>query len=191
MGVLTRVISRKAGCGLYPGKSNALESQSMNEPDDLPSLDDVYRKFGEAAEAAQLLETALGTELFLTNATKEGLFETPDGARARNILGKINRHTLGQLVKNLNSKTHTLNQMEALLTRALEERNRLYHHFYRQHNFRRNSGDGRAIMISDLEVIHDTLLEAFKSVTLLLDGVDLEAEARDGHIVLPTGHVPI
>jgi hypothetical protein len=29
------------------------------------SLDDVYRKFGETAEAAQLLETELGTLLFL------------------------------------------------------------------------------------------------------------------------------
>jgi hypothetical protein len=27
----------------------------------MPSLDDVYRKFGEAAEAAQLVETELGT----------------------------------------------------------------------------------------------------------------------------------
>ena len=27
----------------------------------MPTLDDVYRKFGETAEAAQLLETDLGT----------------------------------------------------------------------------------------------------------------------------------
>ena len=27
----------------------------------MPTLDDVYRKFGEASEAAQLLETELGT----------------------------------------------------------------------------------------------------------------------------------
>lgn len=29
----------------------------------MPGLDDIYRKFGEAAEAAQLLETELGNML--------------------------------------------------------------------------------------------------------------------------------
>ena len=31
----------------------------------MPTLDDVYRKFGEASEAAQLLETELGTLLLV------------------------------------------------------------------------------------------------------------------------------
>ena len=34
----------------------------------MPTLDDVYRKFGEASEAAQLLETELGTMLLTVGA---------------------------------------------------------------------------------------------------------------------------
>jgi hypothetical protein len=33
----------------------------------MTSLDDVYRKFGETAEAAQLLETELGNILLITS----------------------------------------------------------------------------------------------------------------------------
>lgn len=33
----------------------------------MPSLDDVYRKFGEVSEVAQLLETELGTMPLMTD----------------------------------------------------------------------------------------------------------------------------
>jgi hypothetical protein len=59
----------------------------------MPALDEVYRKFGEVAEAAQLL----------------------------------------------------------LLANALAERNQPFHSFYRKHNFRRNSKEGRAKMLEDLD----------------------------------------
>jgi hypothetical protein len=108
----------------------------------VPTLDDVYRKFGEVSEAAQLVETELGTVLLFFGVVDEGLI-TPtlevDGKRAAELLGRINRQTLGQLIKNTKSHTEALNQLEPLLSTALEERNRLSHHFYRQHNFRRNS----------------------------------------------------
>ena len=47
------------------------------------------------------------------------------------------------------------------------------HSFYLQHNIRRNSDYGREIMLSDLDVIHDKLLEAYKAL-LLISGVDLD-----------------
>ena len=71
-------------------------------------------------------------------------------------------------------------------------RNRLTHSFYLQHNFRRNSDDGRDVMLRDLEAIHEDLLDAYKAV-LLLSGVDLEnlvAEQEDGAL-LPIGHLSI
>src|ERR1035437_6396379 len=34
------------------------------------------------------------------------------------------------------------------------------HSFYRLHNFRRNSDEGRKLMLSDLDSIHDTLLRS-------------------------------
>ncbi len=152
------------------------------------TLDDVYRKFGETAEAAQLLETELGTMLLIIRAADEGLFTQPDSVRAFDILQAIDRHTLGQLLKGLKSKTRSLDMLEQLLWDALQARNCLLHSFYRKHNFHRNSEEGRKIMIDDLNSLHDILLGAYKAI--LLSGVDLDAVAAARH-PLPTRHLPI
>lgn len=142
----------------------------------MTTLDDVYRKFGEVAEAAQLLEAELGTMLLFYDVVGEGLI-TPelevDGVGATKVLQRINKQTLGQLIRNTKSHTIELEKLEPLLSKTLEERNRLSHHFYRQHNFRKNSVEGRQIMLNDLEKMHDTLLEAFKAL-MLLSGIDLD-----------------
>lgn len=156
--------------------------------DSLPTLDDVYRKFGEASEAAQLLETELGTLLLWEQAIAEDL-RGDDGIRATEIMWGINRQTLGTLIKNAKGKSQPVEGVAALLERALRKRNRLSHSFYRQHNFRRNSGEGRAVMMTDLEAIHDGILEAYKAL-MLLGGTDLEALAN-GPFALPTVHVRI
>jgi len=153
----------------------------------MPSLDDVYRKFGEASEAAQLLETELGTMLLMIGAIEADLIENPDSERATEIYRRINRHTLGQLIKNLGRAADSVAHLEALLSRALAVRNRLSHSFYLRHNFRRNSEEGRAIMMDDLDSMHSKLLEAYKAV-MLLSGVDLDRVVVE---TLPTGHLPI
>ena len=48
----------------------------------MPTLDDVYRKFGETAEAAQLLETELGTALMVVDALEENLLTAANPGRA-------------------------------------------------------------------------------------------------------------
>ena len=103
--------------------------------DSLPTLDDVYRKFGEASEAAQLLETELGTLLLLEQVVAEGLLGE-DRERATKIMRGINRQTLGTLIKNSKDKSQPVEEIAVLLERALQERNRLSHSFYRRHNFR-------------------------------------------------------
>jgi len=146
----------------------------------MPTLDDVYRKFGEVSEAAQIVETDLGTMLLFFGAVDDGLI-TPtlqvDRAAATDLLHRINRQTLGQLLKNAKRHTDALDQLEPLLWNALQERNRLTHSFYRHHNFRRNSEAGRAIMMKDLDAVHETLLEAMKALSLL-SGIDLEVLAE-------------
>jgi len=153
----------------------------------MPTLDDVYRKFGEVAEAAQLLETGLGNMLLFARAEEEGLLENQDPARAADIFASVNRSTLGQLLKNLQNQTPELDALEALLSTALHERNRLFHSFYRQHNFLRNSNEGGVMMLADLELIHCALLDANKAV-LKLTGVDADASTINP---LPTRHLPI
>jgi len=143
----------------------------------MPTLDDIYGKFGEVSEAAQVVETDLGTMLLFFGAVDEGLI-TPtldvDREGATALMHRINRQTFGQLLKNAKRHTDALDQLEPLLSKVLDERNRLAHSFYRQHNFRKNSDAGRAIMMKDLEAIHATLIEAMKALSLL-DGIDLDA----------------
>jgi hypothetical protein len=157
----------------------------------MPTLDEVYRKFGETSEAAQLLETELGTMLLMIGCIEADLIENPDFERATEIYKQINKHTLGQMIKKLGSKTISISHLEELLTQALVVRNRLAHSFYLRHNLRRNSNEGRAIMMKDLESMHDKLLEAYKAV-MLLSGVDLDKlVAEQGNVPQPRGHLPI
>jgi hypothetical protein len=153
----------------------------------MPSLDDIYRKFGEASEAAQLLETELGNILIASGLAENNLVAEQVSERVPTLIKKIDRQTLGQLLANLSNTTESGCQVEALLSRALDERNRLSHSFYRHHNLRRNTEEGRAIMLKDLESIHAALLEAYKAV-MLLSGIDLNKIVLDQ---LPTKHLPI
>lgn len=155
----------------------------------MPSIDDVYRAFGYAAEAAQLLETELGTLLFSIKCEDLGLLGGDRGIEARPILDAINRSTLGALLKKIHTETDDLAHVAEELARALAERNRLSHHFYRQHNNRRNSEEGRAVMVADLEKIHATIFTAYKLV-LKIGGTDLDALDHDS-LELPTKHLKI
>ncbi|MDJ0709574.1 MAG: hypothetical protein QNJ14_04240 [Woeseiaceae bacterium] len=153
----------------------------------MPTIEDVYWKFGFVSEAAQLLETELGTLLFRSGAIEAGLFESPDHDKAWELLQLVNRKTLGQLIRSLGSTDYSVDDLEELMTKALRERNRLTHSFYRQHNYRRNSEDGCAVMLEDLESIHETILDAYKAV-MKLSGVDIETMTSEEP---PTEHVPI
>jgi hypothetical protein len=154
---------------------------------DMPTLDDVYRKFGETAEAAQLLETELGNVLLSLGALEEDLMAGMNPNRAADLVGEIDASTLGRLLNRLRTKTRLPDGLEPLLLEALERRNRLSHCFYRRHNFRRNSDEGRGMMISDLESIHESIIKAYKAV-MLLSGIDLDSISS---IPAPTRHLPI
>ena len=157
----------------------------------MPTLDDVYRKYGEVSEAAQLLETELGTMLFQNSAIEADLIVNPDPEKAVDIYNEINRHTLGQLINKLARKRTENNRLETLLDQALKTRNRLAHSFCLQHNLRRNSDQGCAVMLGDLNSMHDQLLDAYKAV-MLLQGIDLEALAtEEGDAPQPAGHLRI
>ena len=153
----------------------------------MPSLQEIYAKFGDAAEAAQLLETQIGNLLLTTAVEAHGLAEARNKALARKILEEVDRKTLGQLVKALKKVHPSAGQLEETLALALAERNRLNHSFYRQHNFRRNTEEGRLAMFADLDVIHGRLLDAYQKV-LFLSGIDITNVTM---LRPPIKHVPI
>ena len=112
-----------------------------------------------------------------------------DGKRAIGVMRGINRQTLDTLIRDAKNKSQPVEEVAALLERALRERNRLSHSFYRRHNFRGNSGEGRAVMMQDLETIHEVILEAYKAL-MLLGGTDLDALSKEP-FALPTVHVQV
>jgi hypothetical protein len=134
-----------------------------------------------------LLETELGNLLLKAGITGADLIANRDLTRASALFESTNRKTLGQLLKGLNHSTKPIARLEVLLERALTERNRLSHSFYRDHNFRRNFEDGRAVMMRDLEAIHSALLDAYNAV-MLLSGFDLDKATM---AELPTRHLPL
>lgn len=158
--------------------------------DNEPSLDDVYRKFGEVAEAGQLLETGLGNLLLLHRAIEAGLLEDKDPEKAAQILEHINRSTLGQLLWQLHGSHDGLDELDELLTTAKLERNRLNHAFYRQYNFRRNSAEGRLLMLKDLKYMHEKIIKAYKAV-MKLSGVDLDNIQLAGAPVGPRADIKL
>ena len=150
----------------------------------MPDLNEVYRKFGEVAEAAQLLETELGNLLLSGKGIEADLLFKPDPVLAKDIYDKLDRLTTGQLLNELKRYAKSLGNLEADIRKALDERNKLFHSFYRKHNFRRNSSEGCQIMLDDLEEMHNTILDAYMKL-LQLSGVDLNKLSE----ALPTQHV--
>ena len=149
--------------------------------------DQLYQKFGEVSEAAQLLETELGNMLLEISAGKHGLFVNPDKAKATELLKEINKSTLGKLIRNYNpANSASSDDLCNLLEEALSARNTLSHSFFRNHNLRINSKEGRDLMISDLEVLYKKIFEAYVKL-LVIQGIDLH-KLSIGSV---TGHLPI
>ena len=153
----------------------------------MPTLEQVYAKFGEVAEAAQLLEVELGNLLLEAAIDQHGLAKVQSEGLARKILGEIDRKTLGQLVAAVRQQVPPPASLLDELVAALAERNRLNHSFYRQHNFRRNSDEGRALMLADLQAMHDRILGAYTSV-MKWTGIDV---TKDSILLTPVTHLPL
>lgn len=153
----------------------------------MPTLSDVYAKFGDTAEAAQLLETALGNILISAAIDQHGFRKIQNKVLAKKILGEIDRKTLGQLIHELKKFGEPDEKIQYLLSLALNDRNRLNHSFYRQHNLRRNTEEGRMLMLADLEVIHTNLIAAYVALETM-SSIEISQnaiqQAKSGHLPL-------
>lgn len=152
----------------------------------MPTLEDVYIKFGEVAEAAQILETQLGNMLLWHYVSVENLVENKNPARATQLVKLVNKKTFGQLLKAISAIEGDQTSTEAAFKRALDERNRLSHSFFRIHNFRRNTPDGCSIMIADLVKIQNELHEAYDIADRISGNNYRQYEGA-----LPTKHVKL
>ena len=128
----------------------------------MATRDELYAKFGITAEAAQLFETEIGTLLLCARGLESGWHVVPDGTSGRDLLGEIDRSTLGRLLTKLNRHVEIDDNLSASFASALAARNRLNHGFYERHNFRIQTDDGRDVMMADLDALHDELFAAWR-----------------------------
>lgn len=139
----------------------------------MASRDDVYLKFGVTAEAAQLLETSLGTLLLGVQGFQKGWHALPQPEEATAALERIEKSTLGALLTKLQELVTFEGDLPAFFRSALKTRNRLMHGFYERHNFKIQTDEGRDAMLADLEAMHTELFNAWRV-----------ADAMDSIIVL-------
>ena len=128
----------------------------------LATRDELYRKFGLAAEAAQLFETELSSLLLGAKGLENGWHIEPDPESTRKTLNQIDRHTLGKLLSELRLIVDFEDNLADRYVSALNARNRLTHGFFERHNFKIQTDDGRDEMIVDLETLHQELFIAWQ-----------------------------
>jgi hypothetical protein len=128
----------------------------------MATLEEVYCKFGLAAEAAQLFETELGTLLFGAHGAERAWYIQPEPDAGRKLMGEIEGHTLGALLKNLKQIVTFDEATVDRFASALKARNRLIHGFFLRHNFANQTDEGRDKMLAELAELHQELFVAWQ-----------------------------
>ena len=148
----------------------------------MASREQVYAKFGVTAEAAQLLETELGT-LHLAQCGLENRFwDKSKSSEATRTLQEIDESTLGQLLRKVRTKSEVSGDIETTLREGLRIRNKLCHGFYLKHGNRIQTDEGRDLMMADLEEMHQKLFRAYQladSMSSLAVQVVLDVKAKN------------
>jgi hypothetical protein len=138
-------------------------SQLTVEYEGMGGRHELYAKYGIAAEAAQLLETELGTLLLALRGLESDWYLVPDGVAAKAVLDTIDRSTLGRVLNDLKRHIAIEGDLEESFASALKSRNRLTHGFFERHNFKIQTEDGRRKMIAELDLLHAELFVAWQA----------------------------
>jgi len=129
----------------------------------MASRESVYEQFGRAAHTAQMLKWDLGTALLAIDAIDTKSFLKPDADAYLRLRNAIDRKTLGRSLKQIRKKLKLADDVD-LVTRfdaASNTRNRLTHHFFRNHHAAWFDDAGRDAMVADLRNIDADLSQAW------------------------------
>jgi hypothetical protein len=128
-------------------------------PDTLRLL---YLEFGRTAEVAQIMEMEAGNLAlsFVSLAFDPSKITDDERGLLRAIVDDVNSRTFGNLLKQIRTIGGVSESIQRIVEEALEKRNYLVHKFFRSHNLRINSEEGRNEMIADLRAIHESLSRA-------------------------------
>lgn len=139
---------------------------SLNREEELDDhnyqIRELYAQYGLAMYLSATFEVALVNVLTLAQTTSSGrgtreLFDTYHEANLS--------VTMGRTLKRLSLVVHDQPQLLADLRRALDERNRLAHHFFRDHDMDFITSAGREIMLAEVLLAQ----EMFQTATRQLD----------------------
>ncbi|TDH36272.1 hypothetical protein E2A64_13395 [Pseudohoeflea suaedae] len=128
----------------------------------MATREELYTKFGIAAEAGQLFETELGTLLLCPRGLEYGWHLLPNGEKARAVLDEIDRSTLRRLANSFKGAIRIDDDLADRFSFAQRARNRLNYGFYEKHNFKIQTDEGRQAMIADLEAIQEGLFQTWQ-----------------------------
>ncbi|MBU4346447.1 MAG: hypothetical protein KKH29_03875 [Candidatus Omnitrophica bacterium] len=128
---------------------------------------EVYAYFGLSMYLAQVLEHGIvNTFIFLELIPKtKGKWDFNEFDSYLN--GKFGK-TLGQLISKLRSLTNINDDLEALLVNALEKRNWLAHHYFRERATQFMSTSGRNLMIQELQQYQELFREADEKLETII-----------------------
>ena|ERR1700674_4132053 len=127
----------------------------------------LYLEFGRTAEMAQVMELEAGNLALSFAAFAFDPSKITDDERCllRAIVDDVNSRTFGNLLKQIRKIGGVDEGIQRIVDEALEKRNYLVHKFFRSHNLRINSEEGRKEMIADLGAIHESLSRAHAVLT--------------------------
>jgi hypothetical protein len=131
--------------------------------DDHPeSLRTLYFEFGRTAEMAQVMEMEAGNFAlaFVSLAFDPATITDEERRLFQTIIDDVNSRTFGNLLKQIRKIGNVSDEIEMAINDALAKRNYLVHKFFRHHNLRINSEEGREEMIAELSEIHQVLSRA-------------------------------
>jgi hypothetical protein len=122
----------------------------------------LYFEFGRTAEMAQIMEMQAGNLAlsFVSLAFDPSKITDDERGLLRALVDDVNSRTFGNLLKQIRKIGSVSEGIQQTVDEALEKRNYLVHKFFRSHNLRINSEEGRKEMIADLRAIHASLSRA-------------------------------
>ena len=127
----------------------------------MATVEEVYHDAGRALEAANLLETELGTCLLALDALETGSFANPDADAYLRLREAIDSNTLGRSIRVIKDKLHITDNVDAVLQDALEARNFLAHRFFPHHGMKIHDPAGRDEMVAHIDRLRDAIWPAY------------------------------
>jgi hypothetical protein len=127
----------------------------------MATVEQVYHDAGRALEAANLLETELGTCLLALDALETRSFANPDADAYARLCEAIDSNTLGRSIRAIKSKLSITENVDVVFRDALDARNFLAHRFFPHHGLKIHDPAGRDEMVAHIDRLRDAIWSAY------------------------------